>query len=144
MHSQQNLKKIVANVVCLQKSSWWMPTFRWSSFPLRGGVSRVWVRSDLYLIWWLRTSEGERRGNGHVFVQNADDNGRAGLGVYYTARTSLEAWIYTWGFFCVCVVRGLPTGHSPSSEFYQIYRNKIQNFGNGRPLSTMTCSAIRW
>lgn len=82
-----------------------MPTFRGNfSFPLKDGVSRVGVRSDCIEFGDSDPRKGERRGNGRVVVQNADDNGRGGLGVYYTARTFLEAWIYTWGFFCVCVV----------------------------------------
>jgi hypothetical protein len=45
-----------------------------------------------------------RRGNGRVIVQNADDNGQGALGVCYTVQTSPEAWIYSRGFFCVCIV----------------------------------------
>jgi hypothetical protein len=59
--------------------------------PCRDGVSRVKVRPGL-----IEFGDSDlRRGRGgemkHVVVQNADDNGRAGLGTYYTARTSLEA-----------------------------------------------------
>ena len=64
------------------------------------------VRSDFIEVGDSEPRGGGGRGNGHFVVQNADENCRAGLGVYYTPRMSLEAWIYTWGFFCGCVVLG--------------------------------------
>lgn len=81
-----------------------MPTFRGNLFTLTDKVSRVSVRSDFIECGDSDPRKGERRGNDGVVFQSADANGRGGLGVYDTARMSLEAWIYTWGFFCVCVV----------------------------------------
>lgn len=56
------------------------------------------VRSDFIEYGVSNPRRGEKRGNGLVIVQNADDNDRAGLGVFFALHERLSKHGFTLGF----------------------------------------------